>query len=156
MRKSYTPTAPRAGAATAAPASQPVLVRGGERDARRRKFNDLPIPKPIPDPISAALGETIFAQGARFDWCADAVGIRPQFKRCYPRIRVLVDEFGYVNEMVRREVALKAAALEKYNAAHKDAEYGYIPYVTGVAMDKDSVEFAKLGGIVPLVEPRVA
>jgi hypothetical protein len=117
-----------------------------------RKDPDRPSPKPIFDPISAALGDPIFGQGHRFDWCANHAGLRHLFKRFYPRLRILVDEFGRVTDAVRREVAEKSAAISAYNAESKDGHFGYIPYVTGATMDRDAVEHAKRGGVVPMVE----
>ncbi len=150
--KSFTPNAPRAGTATAAPASRPAFTRSGNGIKTARPRDDRPSPKPIMDAISGALGDHVFGQGHFFEGQTKPDTTRHLFRRWYPRIRVLIDEFGTVTDAVRREVSQKISAVEAYNAEHTDAQIGYIPYVTGAQVDCDSIEYAKIGGCVPLAE----
>lgn len=155
MGKSFTPNAPRPGSASADPGTpgKPALVRSADSVIKARKFNDAPKPKPIRDAFSAALGDTIFAQDAMFDWCCKPSGARHTFRRHYPQIRVLFDSFGGVTDAVRQEIAEKRAAIEAYNKQHRDAEYGYLPTLSTQMPTADEVELAKLGDCVPLREP---
>ncbi len=85
-----------------------------------------------------------------FDWCANRAGIRYHFRRYYPQSRILTDVFGSISQSALREVNEKVAALESFNAENKGKEIGYLPLLSGSTPTKDEIEYAQLGGFVPL------
>ncbi len=151
MGKSFTPNAPRVGTASAVPTpvGKPSLVRGSSA-APKKKFDDAPAPRPQSDALSSAIGDFVFRQDAMFDWCANPAGIRHRFRRHYPNSRILIDVFGSITDSVLREVNEKVSALKTYNATNNGKEIGYLPLLTGSLPTKDEIEYAQLGGFVPL------
>ncbi len=148
--------------------SKPYAFRG-VREINPRWADETPKPA-RKHPVVAAMGETVPHFFPYFSEIVDENGLRIQFACAIMRPLdlktpwIIIDDFDLtVIEPNKRRRALsmdyiaeraraRGAMVQRYAKAHRQS-IGYIPYVRGAYIDKNTIEYAKLGGIVPLIVP---